>query len=47
MEVIEEAFEGLNLLNVYKAERPEVVPLEEPETRRRRPEKRVKATPNE
>ncbi len=46
MEVIEEAFEGLNLLNVYKAERPEVVPLEESETRRRRPKKRAKATPN-
>ena len=37
MEVIEGAFEGLNVLNVYKAERPEVVPLEESETRRRRP----------
>ena len=47
MEVIEETFEGLSVLNVYKAERPEVVPLEESETRRRRPKKRVKATPNE
>jgi len=44
MEVIEEAFEGLNLLNVYKAERPEVVPLEESETRRRRPKKRKNNT---
>jgi len=46
MEVIEEAFQGLNVLNVYKAERPEVVPLEESETRRRRPKKRAKATPS-
>ena len=37
MEVIEEAFEGLKVLNVYRAERPEVIPLEESETRRRRP----------
>lgn len=47
MEVIEEAFEGLNVLNVYKAGRLEVVPLEEPETQRRRPKRRVNATPNE
>jgi len=46
MELIEEAFQGLSVLNVYKAERPEVVPLEESETRRRRPKKRVKATPS-
>lgn len=37
MEVIEEAFQGLNLLNVYKAQRPKVVALDESETRRRRP----------
>jgi wyosine [tRNA(Phe)-imidazoG37] synthetase (radical SAM superfamily) len=47
MEAIEGAFEGLNVLNVYKAERPEVVPLEESETRRRRPKKRVQAASNE
>ncbi len=39
MEVVEGAFQGLNLLNVYKADRPEVAPLEESETRRRRPKK--------
>jgi len=47
MELIEEAFQGLSVLNVYKAERPEVVPLEESETRRRRPKKRVRAASNE
>lgn len=37
MKVIEEAFEGLKVLNVYRAQSPEVIPLEESETRRRRP----------
>ncbi len=37
MGVIEEAFQGLNVLNVYKAPRPKVVALDESETRRRRP----------
>lgn len=34
---IEAAFAGLPVLNVYKAARPEVVSLDEEETRRRRP----------
>jgi len=46
MEVIEEAFEGLNLHTVYKAQRPKVVALDESETRRRRPKKGVKAVAN-
>ncbi len=37
MEEIEAAFVGLPVLNVYKAARPEVVFLDEEETRRRRP----------
>jgi wyosine [tRNA(Phe)-imidazoG37] synthetase (radical SAM superfamily) len=47
MEVIEEAFQGLSVLNVYKAERPEVIPLEESETQRRRPNERAKAISKE
>lgn len=35
---IEEAFEGLNIINVYTGERPEVAPVDVAETRRRRPE---------
>jgi len=38
MEQIEAAFVGLPVLNVYKAARPEVVFLDEEETRRRRPQ---------
>jgi wyosine [tRNA(Phe)-imidazoG37] synthetase (radical SAM superfamily) len=38
MEEIEAAFVGLPVLNVYKAARPEVVFLDEEETRRRRPQ---------
>lgn len=37
MDEIEAAFAGLPVLNVYKAARPEVVFLDEEETRRRRP----------
>lgn len=37
MDEIEAAFAGLPVLNVYKAARPEVVFLDEVETRRRRP----------
>ncbi len=37
MEEIEAAFAGLPLVNVYKAQRPEVTPLDKTETRRRRP----------
>ena len=37
MDEIEAAFAGLPVLNVYKATRPEVVFLDEEETRRRRP----------
>ncbi len=37
MDEIEAAFAGLPALNVYKATRPEVVFLDEEETRRRRP----------
>jgi len=37
MEKIEKEFKGLNVINVYKAKRPKVVPLNETETRRRRP----------
>lgn len=37
MEEIEAAFAGLPVVNVYKAKRPEVTPLDEGETRRRRP----------
>jgi len=38
MDEIEAAFAGLPVLNVYKAARPEVVFLDEEETRRRRPQ---------
>jgi hypothetical protein len=38
MEEIEGAFEGLNVVNVYKSERPQVTPLNEKETRKRRPD---------
>jgi wyosine [tRNA(Phe)-imidazoG37] synthetase (radical SAM superfamily) len=38
MEEIESVFTGLPVLNVYKATRPEVVFLDEGETRRRRPQ---------
>ena len=41
MEKIEAAFAGLPVLNVYKAARPQVVFLDEGETRRRRPEQAV------
>jgi wyosine [tRNA(Phe)-imidazoG37] synthetase (radical SAM superfamily) len=41
MEEIEDAFEGLNVVNVYRSERPQVTPLNEEETRRRRPEQRL------
>jgi len=37
MEGIEAQFTGLNVRNVYKAERPEVPPLDEEATRRRKP----------
>jgi len=37
MELIQEAFQGLNVLNIYKAQRPKVVALDGSETRRRRP----------
>ncbi len=37
MELIEEAFKGLNVLNVYKAQRAKVMALDESETQRRRP----------
>ncbi len=37
MEEIEAEFAGLNALNVYKAERPEAIALDQSETRRRRP----------
>ncbi len=37
MDQIEKEFKGLNVVNVYKAKRPKVVPLDEIETRRRRP----------
>jgi hypothetical protein len=37
MDEIEAAFAGLPVLNVYKAVRPEVIFLDEEETRRRRP----------
>jgi len=37
LEEIEAAFAGLPVVNVYKAQRPEVTPLDEGETRRRRP----------
>jgi len=37
MEMIEEAFEGLTVLNVYKAQRPKVMAIDESETRKRRP----------
>jgi hypothetical protein len=38
MNEIEVTFAGLPVLNVYKAARPEVVFLDEGETRRRRPQ---------
>jgi wyosine [tRNA(Phe)-imidazoG37] synthetase (radical SAM superfamily) len=41
MEEIEAAFEGLNVVNVYRSERPQVTPLNEKETRRRRPDQRL------
>jgi wyosine [tRNA(Phe)-imidazoG37] synthetase (radical SAM superfamily) len=41
MDEIEAAFVGLHVLNVYKAARPEVVFLDEEETRRRRPRQEV------
>ncbi|MBC7264176.1 MAG: radical SAM protein [Chloroflexi bacterium] len=41
MEQIERAFAGLPVLNVYRAERPAVMPLDEGEMRRRRPAERV------
>jgi len=41
MEEIEAASVGLPVLNVYKAARPQVVSLDEGETRRRRPEQAV------
>lgn len=41
MEEIEAAFVGLPVLNVYKAARPEVIFLDEEETRRRRPRQEV------
>lgn len=37
MDQVEKEFKGLNVINVYKAKRPKVVPLDEIETRRRRP----------
>jgi wyosine [tRNA(Phe)-imidazoG37] synthetase (radical SAM superfamily) len=37
MDEVEAAFAGLPVVNVYKAKRPEVTPLNERETRRRRP----------
>jgi hypothetical protein len=41
MEEIEAAFTGLPALNVYEAVRPEVVFLDEEETRWRRPRQEV------
>jgi wyosine [tRNA(Phe)-imidazoG37] synthetase (radical SAM superfamily) len=41
MDEIEAAFAGLPVLNVYRATRPEVVFLDEEETRRRRPRQEV------
>jgi wyosine [tRNA(Phe)-imidazoG37] synthetase (radical SAM superfamily) len=41
MDEIEAAFAGLPVLNVYKVARPEVVFLDEEETRRRRPQQEV------
>jgi hypothetical protein len=41
MDEIEAAFADLPVLNVYKAARPEVVFLDEEETRRRRPRQEV------
>lgn len=40
MKEIEAEFAGLNVLNVYKAERPEVVALDESETKKRRPKEK-------
>ncbi len=37
MKEIEAAFEGLNVVNVNRSERPQVVPVDAAETRRRRP----------
>jgi hypothetical protein len=41
MDEIEAVFAGLPVLNVYRATRPEVVFLDEEETRRRRPRQEV------
>jgi wyosine [tRNA(Phe)-imidazoG37] synthetase (radical SAM superfamily) len=41
MEEIEAAFEGLNVINVYRSERPQVTPVNSKETKRRRPEQRL------
>ena len=38
MDEIEEKFKGLNVVNVYTSERPQVIPVDPAETRRRRPE---------
>ncbi|MGQ9626447.1 MAG: radical SAM protein [Anaerolineae bacterium] len=41
MEEIEAAFSGLPILNIYKAERPKVLPLDEEDTKRRRPVREI------
>jgi wyosine [tRNA(Phe)-imidazoG37] synthetase (radical SAM superfamily) len=46
MDEVEAAFAGLPVLNVYKAARPEVVSLDEGETRRRRPSGNKKGNVN-
>ncbi len=40
MKEIEAAFDGLNVVNVYSSERPQVAPVDAAETRRRRPDQR-------
>jgi len=46
MDEVEAAFAGLPVVNVYKAKRPEVTPLDEAETRRRRPTTSPSSSPS-
>ncbi len=41
MKEIEAAFEGLNVVNVHRSERPQVTPVDAAATRRRRPDQRL------
>jgi len=44
MKEIEATFEGLDVINIYTSERPQVTPVDIDETRRRRPEQHAERT---